>query len=500
MIDYPLDTVLAHFNGGNDKKIPWTIGHSVEGVQIFGGIGSGKTTGSGRFVAHKFLKAGYGGLVLTAKPDEKKTWEDYCAATGRSDDLIIVEPKGAHYFNFLQYESEKHDGEAPTENLVQVLKTVISASEGKSKNIGNDQFWDAALDLLLFSIIDLCKLAYREVSLQKMYDIVLSLPKNTATAKTTKETAYTEAMKAAQVRVNELVRIWQSSADAATVNSLEGEAFTEAMYKAVPEKRTLVMIEEFFKNNYLQLHDKTRSIIDFSFSSFLNRLLREPVYSLFCKGGMSFRPEDCRDGKIIILNLPVKTNYKVGRDCQILFKYIWQRQMESQTTDKTTRPVFLWADEAQNFLHEHDADYQATARSSKIATVYISQNIPNYHASMGGDKSEYRVKSFLGTLATKIFHANADVDTNTYASDLIGQEFRWQTTETETVGLDGRPTKGKNRVPQLQKILRPELFARLRTGGGMNKNFIEAYIHRQGFTHDGKMNHLKIFFKQPEKN
>ena len=39
------------------------------GFQIFGGTGSGKTSGSGSFIASAMLASGFGGLVLTFKPD-----------------------------------------------------------------------------------------------------------------------------------------------------------------------------------------------------------------------------------------------------------------------------------------------------------------------------------------------------------------------------------------------------------------------------------------------
>src|ERR1700742_4484242 len=117
-----LETPILTFD-----KAHWTIRNAVEGVQIFGGIGSGKTSGSGRMLALKYLAAGFGGLVLTAKPDEKELWEDYCQKTGRTNDLLIVEPGRNNTFNFLDYESKSGE----TENIVQVLKTVIHASEEK---------------------------------------------------------------------------------------------------------------------------------------------------------------------------------------------------------------------------------------------------------------------------------------------------------------------------------------------------------------------------------
>ncbi len=56
---------------------PWTIRDACEGVQIFGAIGSGKTSGSGAAIAKAFLQAGFGGLVLCAKPEERLLWERY---------------------------------------------------------------------------------------------------------------------------------------------------------------------------------------------------------------------------------------------------------------------------------------------------------------------------------------------------------------------------------------------------------------------------------------
>jgi type IV secretory pathway TraG/TraD family ATPase VirD4 len=198
-------------------------------------------------------------------------------------------------------------------------------------------------------------------------------------------------------------------------------------------------------------------------------------------------------GKIILLNLPVKIYHKIGRDCQIMFKYIWQRAMEKRQLNEG-RPVFLWADEAQNFLHEHDAEYQATARSSRIATVYISQNLPNYHANMGGAKSEHRVKSFLGTLATKIFHANADIETNTYASDLIGEAYTEDNSRTTTVSGDFSASRGVSY--RLEKLARPEEFVSLKTGGPENRLRVEGYMHRQGKPFGDGMNFRRISFKQ----
>jgi len=503
MYQYNLDTKL--FDIG-DTQSPWAIRDAVEGVQIFGGIGSGKTTGSGRFLAIKYLKYGFGGLVLTVKPDEKKLWEDYCEIAGRTGDLIIVEPGGKYAFNFLDYESKSVLGkDAITENIVQVLKTVIRASEDKSGGKSDDPFWESALDMLLFNLIDLCLLAYGKVSVDLMFSIVQSIPKGTAALNTLFEeneekkarsiNPFKVAMNLANKNIQQLIRDWGSKRtveETMLIDSLE--AFELASQDAVPEARTYNLLYQFFFENYITLSEKTRSIIDFTFSAFLMRLLKNPVHSLFCKKESNFFPEDCLQGKIILLNLPVKIYQKVGRDIQIMFKYIWQRAMEKRNTKENGRPVFLWADEAQNFLHEHDAEYQATARSSMIATVYLSQNLPNYYANMGGAKADYRVKSFLGTLGTKIFHANADIETNKYASDLIGEAF--MVDHSRTTNYTGQYSSSETKSLGLQKMVRPEEFVGLKTGGNSNELLVDAYIHKQGNPINDELNFTLIHFKQ----
>lgn len=493
-LDRPLIEIASAFGNGN-----WSIRHAVEGVQIFGGIGSGKTSGSGNMLALKYLASGFGGLVLTVKPNEKEAWQEYCRLTGREKDLIILEPNGEHCFNFLQYESAKSQ-EALTENLVDVLKTVIRAGQEKDSGVSDSDFWEKALDMLIFNVIDLCRLAYGTLSIQQMYDVVQTIPKGNDSLQTDSAQgevkAFQKAFEKARLLVTQKIDVWVASFSPQQQSMLQNDnSFEAELLDAIPEARLLKFLDQFFFDNYINLSEKTRSIIDFTFAGFLFRLLREPVYSLFCRHDSTFTPEDSLNGKIILINLPVKLYHKVGRDCQILFKYIWQRIMEKRSITQNARPVFLWADEAQNFLHEHDVDYQATARSSRIATVYISQNLPNYYACMGGHNSaEYRVKSFLGTLGTKIFHANADLETNRYSSELIGDAFFEDESSSVTVAKDFSQTRSN--ALKLERRVRPEDFVCLKTGGPINKFRVEGYLHKQGDPIYKGLNFTKITFNQ----
>src|ERR1700740_1898036 len=65
---WPLDLPLVGFS--KREADVWTLGDAFQGVLIMGENGSGKTSGSGELLARKYLKAGFGGLVLCFKTHE----------------------------------------------------------------------------------------------------------------------------------------------------------------------------------------------------------------------------------------------------------------------------------------------------------------------------------------------------------------------------------------------------------------------------------------------
>lgn len=473
-----LDNVLFRF----PQNVDWTVRHAVEGVQIFGGIGSGKSSGSGYQIAKKYLEKGFGGLVLTVKDDEVKTWKDYCKNTGRSNDLIIVEPQGKHRFDFLSYEMNRKDrGKGLTANIVQLFRTVIDAERMIASGERNsERFWDDAMDIYLNSVIDLCILAYdKDISIDKIHNAATSIPRNMDGLFEKK--AYEKSL----------------FADIMT-RTIRGK-----YHKMGTKKQELYRrLEKYFLDRHMELSEKTRSIIEYSLDSFLFPLTREPFYSLFCGGESTFTPEDCfTKNTIILLNLPVKIYDKVGRDIQIMFKYVWQTAMERRDVDKNPNPVFLWADEAQNFIHEHDMAFQSTARSARVCTVYITQNLPNYISNMGGNNNRSYVDSFLGTLGTKIFHSNSDTVTNEYASKLFGNVFISFYTDGSSYGKEF--TISETEKIENRPYVSPEEFILLKTGAEENEFIVEAFVHlhrRQTGQDTRYTPQLLVKFKQPQQS
>jgi hypothetical protein len=267
----------------------------------------------------------------------------------------------------------------------------------------------------------------------------------------------------------------------------------DAAVKTATEKRDLELTLDYFNREFPRLNDKTRSSIVSIFTSMADVLLRGTVGSLFSGGKFTLRPEQSHEGKLILLDLPVKEFGDVGRFSQMVFKYMWQKAAERRDRSDPMRPIFLWADESQEFITGYDAAFQATARSSGVATVYLTQNLRNYHARMGGGaKAEADTDSLLGNLSTKIFHANGDTTTNQWAERVFGSDL---------VRRDGGSVSGQNITVNwnhaMEATYPAKKFTMLKKGSEANNREVEAVIFQTGrkWAATGD-NHVSAIFEQ----
>jgi hypothetical protein len=214
--------------------------------------------------------------------------------------------------------------------------------------------------------------------------------------------------------------------------------------------------------------------------------------NLFCTD-LNFQPEDTFNGRIIILNLPVKEFNELGQFAQVLFKFVWQRAVERRVppgtsradAEKTIRPVFLWADESQFFATSYDALFQSTARSSRACTVYLTQNLPSYLATFSGSNARAQAEAFLGNLQTKIFHANGDPTTNNWAAESIGRtrQVQFYGGMSEGLGAKGgagnlNQSAGGSQV--FEYLVQPQEFTMLKTGGSECDLKVDGIIFQGG--------------------
>ena len=104
------------------EQDPFCLTHAYEGVHIFGGNGSGKTSGPGAALIKAYMRRNFGGLILTAKPSEYDLIRKYAAETGRLDSLIRFAPDEKWRFNFLSYEAKRPSrGAGLTANIVKAF-------------------------------------------------------------------------------------------------------------------------------------------------------------------------------------------------------------------------------------------------------------------------------------------------------------------------------------------------------------------------------------------
>lgn len=393
----------------------FTVRDACQGVAVFGSIGSGKTSGSGQALATAYLRAGFGGLVLCAKPDEVTLWRRYAAMSGRQASLI--EWNGAnHGFNFVTYELARQ-GSAGLNSVVECLLRVVEAARlaGPTPGRSGDSFWEDTTRQLLRNTIPVLYAAYRSISIPQICEFVRSAPRSL------------------QEMDDEG---WQSRSFMFATSAKAGPQIG-------PEAGRMLL--GYWRGDFAVLDSKTRGNIVTSLTTTLDRFNHGWLAPAFC-GQTTLVPELCFHGVLIVLDMPALTRNEDGIIAQQLFKYMWQRAVLSRNAldaGQRERPVFLWADEAQYFVNSYDAEFQSTCRSSRACTVYLSQSLPTYYARMSGENARDRVHHLLGNFGTKIFHSNACPETNEWAARTLGRVLKRRETYNET---DGSSTSyGMNR-------------------------------------------------------
>jgi len=456
----------------------WTLRDACTGVQVFGGIGSGKTSGSGATLARAFLSAGFGGLVCCAKPSERLLWEKYAAATGRSDKLVIVRPgeNGAqprYCFNFLDYEMRRPGGGGQTENLVKLFTEVSEIASGKAQEQGDNGFFTRAMEELVRNAVDVISLAGERLTLDAITRLVTSAPRSIAQAESTD---------------------WQE-------NSYTGKRLQAAFEKASTElqQHDVMQAASYWTERFPGYNERTRGDIIATFTGIADPLARGLAWQLLCNT-LTVYPEVAFDGYIIILDISVQEYGKLGRTIQGIWKYMFQQAVLRRNVHEQPLPLFLWCDEAQHFISSFDYLYQSTVREFRACTVFMTQNISNYYSVLGAN-SKSSADSLLGNLGTKIFHANSDHVTNQYAADTIAQRRELSTGTSTQQGNQNQPQPGgsvstseTDRYPVM-----PYEFSVLRNGGPQNGYQVEGIIveSTRQWHQSGGETYLRTVFTQP---
>ncbi len=371
---------------------------AFENVIVLGAVGSGKTSGSGYAICRRMLELGLAGCVLTAKPDEAERWRRLCEITGRSHDLVIFNDKSGHEFSFLDYELGLYGGGGNAiENVVATLEATIKVSEratGSVSGQGQEAFWNQGRRRHARAVIALLVYATGSVSIEDILDVMRDVPRSVEQANH---------------------KSWQQQSVIMT-----GLEMARAKCTSEIARHDINQIEAYFLREFPQTAERTRSVFEAGLYGILDLLARGSLYWTFGRG-TNLTPDDCDDGKIIVVDWPVATHGAVGLIAQTLFKLAFQRKA-LQRSGPAIQPLFLVADEYQTLVTESDYQHLAISRASRIVNVLMTQSIASLHAVLDSSESgKAAVDALLGLANYKIMHANSCPVTNQWCSELIGR-------------------------------------------------------------------------------
>jgi uncharacterized membrane protein YgcG len=376
----------------------FTLRDACAGVHVFGGIGSGKTSGSGRMLSGAYLRAGMGGVITCVKAEDIELWRAYAARHGRKPSLVLFDENEG--FNFLAYELARQgmDGiGSVTECFMRVLEAAKRASPTASQR-GGEAFWeDATRQILRYSI----PLLYSASGTLSIGDLIRFISTAPAHAKEVTDPEWQRQS------------FMYETVEAASHSPKVPMASRAALHDALV----------YWTEQFPAIPDKTRGNMVITLTTTLDRFRHGRLNRAFC-GRTTLVPELTFHGALTLLAMPTLVWNEDGVIAQQLFKYMWQRAVLGRNAlaqKHRERPVFLWCDEAQETCSSYDAEYQSICRASKACTVYLTQSLPTYYAKMGGDNPRDAAHALVGKFMTHIYHSNACPDTNEYASRVIGK-------------------------------------------------------------------------------
>lgn len=518
------ERVLVRFS--SDSRDFWTVDDSLKGTSILGGTGSGKTSASGKMIAKKFLEEGWGGLVLCAKTDEAALWYEYCKSTNRLSDYVLFQRGAVHIggeydgtpliFNPLHYEMNRvGEGAKEAQNITNIFMNIYRmgnrvAGEGDTKE---ERFWDTALKRCLNRVIDLINLAGEELTYRNMVNVLSSANGiNDNSIKMAVRILYWNESAEDDIQDDKVDQNEKEETKDENIGELDLYSDENFCLKCIakayifinnksddsPQVNAFDLVFQYFTQALPKLGERAKTTITESFMGLAEPFLSGLLFEHF-SGVSNIFPEDIfSKNKIIVLNFPVKEFLEAGIMAQSIFKLIFQQAVERRNVVKYPKPVFLWADEAQYFVNPYDQIFLTTARSSRTATVFLSQNISNYLVVMGsGHEAKPKVDSLMGNLSTKIFHANSDAVTNEYASRLIGSTqgaLKSESHNQEFFSLRISTTEGYS-THILQQV-EPMKFTMLRSGGVNFNYMVDALIFVTGKKWSNNTNYMETYFEQ----
>jgi type IV secretory pathway TraG/TraD family ATPase VirD4 len=459
-------TPLIHLS----PKDALTVKQSFEGILVTGSSGSGKTSGAGQSLARAMLRNQFSFLVTCTKPDDAKLWQAWARLEGRQDDVCLFSPENDLCFGLLDYSFKQGGtrGAGDTENCVALLAELLEFKNHSRGNSGDQQFWIDSMKKMLGHFIDLLAYSGETISFAGVNKILQSVPQSVEEVKS---------------------KEWQEKSFA---NQLVDRAVANKNLSA-PQQTDLGLAIEYVLFSLPKMEERLRSGVTATLDSITYPFLRGRLATL-CDGKTNISPEYLYRGNrpaIILLDVPIKQFHQTGQFIQILWKRLAQQALEKRDTKAFPRPVCFFCDEAQNFCTKYDSLFQATARSSRVCSVLMTQNLDSLHAQLGNSHTE----GLLGNFNLKLLFSNDHVPTNEWAAKKIGES--WVLGSNASVSLTGEGNASGGVSESRRYTVEPSEFVQLRKGGEENNFLVDGIAFRSGRPFEASgANYIRVRFPQ----
>lgn len=459
------------------------VSQLYEGLMILGATGSGKTSGPMRAVINGLLKAGAGGVFLTAKPDDAANYKAMCIAAGREKDFIDWCPGSGHTCDVLDFELQQPG--SSVDGAAQLIDAILRiANRHAPQGGGENVFWDMSAQRLIRMAITVIYLAHGHCSLSDIHRLLVSAPQTSGQAA-------------------------DKQRDVATYC---GQCHVKAAQRAktAEQKRDLAAAVEYWYSEWPNLADKTRSIIQSVVQNITSKFVTGPVASAISSGTTNTPPDLVQKGKkLICLNYPVLVWRELGQWFQIMLKILVTRSVLRRNIDESPLPVFIAADECQLFTSDQDMMNQTVSRSQKLISIAATQSIPVFVAALGGgEQARNDVLGLIANHQVKFFGQTTCAETAKFASEMFGYERKlFCSTSMQSEPYDmvsdllGFDTSraSTSMSEQWHPRIPPQALTTLRKGGAINDYIVQVYAFLGGRLFSNGKSFMKVEFDQRAK-
>ena len=406
---------------------PFQLRFLYQSFLCIGAAGSGKTSGTGRFLFNTLLSIrNSGGLIIASKPEDRRDVIAAMTKAARLGDLIIFGPDEKPRCNFL----DALGGDAI--NIVNGID-VLAELMNKSKGEGDNPFWPRSRRRKISDAVVMLKLAGEKISSFNIQRFISGA-----------------AVSPAQL----LDETWKGGYHSKTLRRA-----TDAI-KSSRDQFDFDQAIDAWLGEWPRLDERTRGNILVEINSVLAQMNTGVVRDLIGTD-TDVSPADMAKGKWILVDIPLQIYGESGRIVGSAWKYLTQRFILARTAGPRDGPICIWIDEAHNYISTYDAVTLAEQRSHKGVAVYLSQSVHSFFANV----PEAFTKALLTNFGTKIFHQLGDGQSAEYASSLLGQKIDITTSGGTDKEGNFNPSFSEHYLP----VLQPEVFlgGGLRTSGGV---------------------------------